>query len=45
LIDPELMEITPGINPCVVEVVKGDADGVIADWFEADDPDMGAAMH
>jgi hypothetical protein len=45
VLDPELMEIIPGINPGVVEIVEGDTDSVITDRFEPDDPDMGAAMH
>jgi hypothetical protein len=45
VLDPELMEITPGVNAGIMQIVEGDADGVITDWFEADDPDMGAAMH
>src|SRR5262249_48921037 len=44
LLHAELVEIAPGINPGIVEIVEDDANGVIADRFEADDPDMSAAV-
>ena len=40
MLDPELMEITPGVNAGIMQIVEGDADGVITDWFEADDPEL-----
>src|SRR3981081_2177811 len=41
----ELVEITPGVDPGVVEIVECNPDGIIADGFKADDPDMSAAVH
>src|SRR5690349_12113840 len=38
----ELVQVIPGVNPGVVEIVELDAHRVIADRFEIDDPDMGA---
>ena len=39
----EAVEIGPGINPRIVQVVEGDADGVMADGFDLHDADMAAA--
>src|SRR5215510_11196250 len=39
----QFVEIGPGIDAAVVEIVKADADGVVADRFYADDPDMAPA--
>src|SRR5258708_37788620 len=41
--EAELVEIGPGIDPGVVEIVEGDAHRVVADRLQRDDPDMGAA--
>ena len=43
MLDPELMEVTPGINPSVVEIVEGDAHGVVAHRLQPDDPNMCAS--
>ncbi len=45
VLDAELMEIGPRIDPGIVQIVKYDAHGVIADRLEADDPDMSAARN
>src|SRR5690348_11908658 len=42
LLDPKLIEIIPGIDPGIVQVVELDADGVIADRFKIDDADLRA---
>ena len=38
----ELVEIVPGIDAGVVQIVEDDAHGVIADRLDGDDADMGA---
>src|SRR5258705_4011583 len=41
--EAELVEIGPGIDPGIVEIVEGDAHRIVADRLQRDDPDMGAA--
>ncbi len=41
-LDAELVEIGPGIDAGVVQIVEDDAHGIVADRLQRDDPDMGA---
>src|ERR1700730_1980709 len=41
-LDTELIKIAPGVDPGVVKIVEGDANRVVADRLDPDDPDMGA---
>src|SRR4029077_20646793 len=43
VLDPELIEVIPGKDAGVVQIVEFDAHRVIADRFEIHDADMGAA--
>src|SRR2546428_719333 len=42
VLDTELVEVVPGENPGVVQIVELDPHRVIADRFEVEDADMGA---
>jgi hypothetical protein len=46
-LDTELIEVGPGVDAGVVQIVEGDAHGIIADRLEPepepDDPDMRTA--
>jgi hypothetical protein len=44
VLDTELVEVIPRIDPGVVQIVEFNPDGVIADRFQLHDPDMGAAV-
>jgi hypothetical protein len=37
------VQVFPGVDAGVVQIVEGEADGVIADRFDADDADVAAA--
>src|SRR5712692_4827761 len=45
VLDTKLVEIAPGVDPGVVEIVEGDANRVVADRLEPDHPDMGPPGH
>ena len=40
MLDAELIEISPRVDPGVVQIVEGDAHRVIADRLQSDDSDM-----
>jgi len=42
-LDTELIEVGPGVDAGVVQIVEGDAHGIIADRLEPDDPHMRTA--
>jgi len=43
VLDAELIEVGPGIDPGVMQIVEGNAHGVVAHRLQPDDPDMRAS--